>query len=1420
MAGEEQGISRRKKWFYFFQYFFLFILFAHGIRSGFFTLLNRSQYKSGATNTMCSQATPESVREKLIRTGHKSSETDALISTKSLNVFTSSEFSNLKKEHHLCDYPSELQFTKVIWLFTDGLPVKYSKKTFDHFKDHMVLYTIDVPGPKYSHAIYTSYMTGQLPTNYQGNPIEGDSLVKSIQRSPDMGPLTYVGPEWSFLAIHGNKHYDKLFKRIELKEEPLDQPHDQGYRFFFANEDARKFYRETLDTIKGEGGSLFAHSAIFDHINHGVFRHDPTNLDYLTYLSDRIASDINPLKDWIDANPDYLLILSSDHGTDDVSNGYVLHGYSRDGNEGYVMLYNPRLKPYDERLDIVDVCPTVAKYLKGVDIPADNIGVSRAYFGDDEESLKYKSYVLKESLVQLTDTTTRRGTDLLRSASSILNLLKMEASDMSFSEKFKSIRDFNTELSKLNVEMKQKLYQLMDTPVFWVAFYVACTLVMVVIGLYRFNFHAIHLLAENVRETAPQEQKALYVQYYTIAGFHIYYLGFIIMAFLYFVFVLLFNPKRLDRLIIPSLLYAFALMRDTPFGRVVTLLQNVQYFYLLVPAYILINKYCCQVKKKDKGFNSSGSSPQFEDDETKHHFFDILQLTISLFFMNHFMYGFHIGKEERLDVDAHPMAGAVGTYRALTDTSEMKPIVCTHCRQAVFYNILDTVLIGFDNLILHEFLEDVVRYIARMDITKETKETKETKPSTQNTSKERKNTEGFAFKFTSPERFDTSGLPASKPKKNSSSSKVFNPVTTTELHDDDESIDDLPSLIDVPPTTDKSFIVNDKIFGSFMRDTLFLIAEYLPYRDALSCRLVCKDWYSLDTYEIFWKTIYHQYIISNIIEKYQKMKDYSATTSATNNIPLSEILNDSKHYNREKKKQTVKLIQGINSNSGQKKLVPFVVHRAVMQSLLNAYEKHILEDGTAERGSIKEKLFSLQQNGDRRFKYLMEKQINSEMTIALNVFFGGLKTNFQYHSKEIVLNFLMHVLGEEYIRNISVMKFIPNVDFKLVLKKLFRGISQSEEYPKYWEIMIGLSLQNLPDLIPKKECSNVLKGLFESSKFKAQISWISIMFSNCYYYEDVNELMYELLNRNGIDTSDTLSISEYFTGSISKTFSLLSEYTFFIKYLQFLGKFLEGEKIYVQVTESSYFYSLIGRLSNEESTSLNDFLDNLPIPLLEMIKLRGINQFNVNELRLLEYVKGKGILYSQSAIENYLARFYIYSTQYGQVIKFLIDNYHADIYEIEKKVKFFPKLVQYLSNIYNNVGVYVTEFATLFSDKPIDLDKLTECSIGDLILKNWKNPTEFVQFCKKRFIQNIFYLPTVCRILSQAILEYYDNKLELKRAIYEAAMFNENLTLSNYVSQLLEEEPELLQETTLQFNNYPQTDPKFAISVYLFCNEK
>lgn len=89
------------------------------------------------------------------------------------------------------------------------------------------------------------------------------------------------------------------------------------------------------------------------------------------------------LKEWIDNNQEYLLILVSDHGVDQYGiEGYRMHGLSSGGNEPFILFYNPRLESKQEiRIDVVDVAPTIALFLRGVDIPSNSIGLTRTFFG-------------------------------------------------------------------------------------------------------------------------------------------------------------------------------------------------------------------------------------------------------------------------------------------------------------------------------------------------------------------------------------------------------------------------------------------------------------------------------------------------------------------------------------------------------------------------------------------------------------------------------------------------------------------------------------------------------------------------------------------------------------------------------------------------------------------------------------------------------------------------------------------------------------------------------------------------------------------------------------------------------------------------------------------------------------------------------
>jgi hypothetical protein len=119
---------------------------------------------------------------------------------------------------------------------------------------------VDIPGAKYSHAIYTSYLTGQMPTNYKGDPIQGDHLVRSMLRSTKDYQLRYIGPEWSFLAMFGEENYNVFFKEVRIEKESLDIPFTHPYPFFF--EQGTTFLNAYLQDLKSSRNSMISHTGV------------------------------------------------------------------------------------------------------------------------------------------------------------------------------------------------------------------------------------------------------------------------------------------------------------------------------------------------------------------------------------------------------------------------------------------------------------------------------------------------------------------------------------------------------------------------------------------------------------------------------------------------------------------------------------------------------------------------------------------------------------------------------------------------------------------------------------------------------------------------------------------------------------------------------------------------------------------------------------------------------------------------------------------------------------------------------------------------------------------------------------------------------------------------------------------------------
>lgn len=123
-------------------------------------------------------------------------------------------------------------------------------------------------------------------------------------------------------------------------------------------------------------------------------------------------------------------MLVSDHGVDEFGvEGYRMHGTSADGNEPFVLFYNPKLAPKAEiRIDVVDVASTISLFFDGVDIPTNSLGVTHTYLGNvvsleanthsewttGENQTELDIKLLKQNLVQLSKAAESRGVSVDR----------------------------------------------------------------------------------------------------------------------------------------------------------------------------------------------------------------------------------------------------------------------------------------------------------------------------------------------------------------------------------------------------------------------------------------------------------------------------------------------------------------------------------------------------------------------------------------------------------------------------------------------------------------------------------------------------------------------------------------------------------------------------------------------------------------------------------------------------------------------------------------------------------------------------------------------------------------------------------------------------------------------------------------------
>ncbi|KAJ5071027.1 hypothetical protein M0811_02009 [Anaeramoeba ignava] len=296
------------------------------------------------------------------------------------------------------------------------------KRILPTYEDHSIIFTVSVSGLKWSHAIFSCWWTGMPPTNYFATTINGDNLFQAINRASkscsnqnqnqnqiqnqnqnqlenknqnqNQNPnfkLKFVGTEWPLLTVLGGKEkINHLFDEIEIIKD------QDCYPYIYPEIQDPIILNQKLKDVRSKNQSLIMYSSIFDHEAHD------TETERLNFLDNSIVELFkkDTLINFIKENPDYLLILSSDHG-DSLSQ---FHGESQTlptKNIGFFLFYHPDFQ-YQKWIQIkdVDITATLTSFLKSVDIPFFSFGkIGNSYISRNLED-EYKIELMR-NIIQL-----------------------------------------------------------------------------------------------------------------------------------------------------------------------------------------------------------------------------------------------------------------------------------------------------------------------------------------------------------------------------------------------------------------------------------------------------------------------------------------------------------------------------------------------------------------------------------------------------------------------------------------------------------------------------------------------------------------------------------------------------------------------------------------------------------------------------------------------------------------------------------------------------------------------------------------------------------------------------------------------------------------------------------------------------------
>ena len=253
-----------------------------------------------------------------------------------------------------------------------------------------------------SGALHEMYLTGKFSNNFVGDPIQIDNIL--FQMNQANHKLQFFGSPYPLAYLAGLPPNSLYFNQsnIAIEEYPFEiicptyketlyngvhltlplELLDENQRemlYTYLDEKIGEFPTNISDCLREKNLfpadtelNLIYYTAMIDNHNH-AFSKENANAIKVTYGVEKF---ILKMMKWIDENPEYALIFSSDHGGQDFfgEDSYCNHGCLKEGNQGIFFSY---VKEFQEmtiiqekdEIDIFDIAPTISQLIEDVNIP-------------------------------------------------------------------------------------------------------------------------------------------------------------------------------------------------------------------------------------------------------------------------------------------------------------------------------------------------------------------------------------------------------------------------------------------------------------------------------------------------------------------------------------------------------------------------------------------------------------------------------------------------------------------------------------------------------------------------------------------------------------------------------------------------------------------------------------------------------------------------------------------------------------------------------------------------------------------------------------------------------------------------------------------------------------------------------------------